>query len=35
VPYLEFLEKETKMKVVDPEKMIDGFDMLVNLRFRA
>lgn len=35
VPYLEFLEKHTKMNVVDPEKMIDGFDMLVKLRFRA
>jgi hypothetical protein len=23
------------MNIVDPEKMIDGFDMLVNLRFRV
>jgi len=35
VPYLEFLEKQTKMNVVDSDKMIDGFDMLVSLRFRA
>lgn len=33
--YLNFLEKDTKMHVVDSNCVIDGFYMLVNLRFRV
>lgn len=33
--YLNFLEKGTKMHVVDTNHSLDGFDMLVKLRFRV
>lgn len=33
--YLNFLEKETRMRVIDQEALFDGFDDLVKLRFRV